>query len=255
MLVLKDVEISYSGVVRLLQGVSLNVGDGQIIALLGANGAGKSITLKAISGLIQSELGNVSISGSIEYGNQRIDKKLPEQIVAMGIIHVLEGHKVLDDLTADENLLIGAHRCRRRGEIKKRLVLVYEEYFPELKGLQQKRAGYLSGGEQQMLVIARALMAQPETMLLDEISFGLAPMVIRRIFQIVKRINLERKTSILLAEQNFRAALSVADFIYLLENGKMALHGTVEELKDNAAIMQFYLGHLRSHEEKNDQEV
>lgn len=255
MLVLKNVELSYLGVIRLLQGVSLRVADGQIIALLGANGTGKSITLKAISGLIRTELENVNLSGSIEYNNQRIDKKLPEEIVTMGIIHVLEGHKVLDDLTVNDNLLIGAHMCSRRSEIQKRLALVYEEYFPELKGLQQKRAGYLSGGEQQMLVIARALMAWPQTILLDEISFGLAPMVIRRIFQIVKRINSERKTSILLAEQNFKAALSIADFIYLMESGSISISGTVEELRDDDNIRQFYLGRPRSNHVENDQKV
>jgi len=246
MLVLKDVELSYRGVIRLLQGVSLQVADGQIVALLGANGAGKSLTLKSISGLTRAELGDISFSGSIEYNNRRIEGESPEEIVSMGITHVLEGHKVLDDLTVHENLLVGAHMCRRRNETKKRLTLVFEDYFPELKGLQKKRAGYLSGGEQQILVIARALMAQPETILLDEISFGLAPLVIRRIFQIVKRINAERKTSILLAEQNFRAALSVADLIYVMESGTISKHCTAEELRTDKSIRQFYLGHPSS---------
>jgi branched-chain amino acid transport system ATP-binding protein len=242
MLVLDNVEVVYLNVVRLLQGVSLRVDDGKIIALLGANGAGKSITLKAISGLIHSELGNVHLSGSIEFDGQRIDKKATEEIVIMGIVQVMEGHKVLDELTVNENLLIGAHMCSRKSEIRKRLEFVYREYFPELKELRQKRAGYLSGGEQQILVIARALMAQPRMILLDEISFGLAPLLISRIFEIVKRINVERKTSILLAEQNIKAALSIADFAYLMENGKVALEGSAKELKEHTRLRQFYLG-------------
>lgn len=245
MLLLNNLRILYRSVIPLLHGISLKVDDGQVVALLGANGAGKSITLKAISGLIRSELGDVNLFGTIEYGGQRLDRKLPEEIVKMGIVQVEEGHKVLDELTVKENLLVGGHICGNRAEIKERLDLVYE-YFIELRELQRKQAGYLSGGEQQMLVIARAMMAQPKVMLLDEISFGLAPLLIWRIIEIIKKINIERKTSILMAEQNVRAAFRIAQFIYLLDNGKVILEGSTEKLKNEENIEQFFLGFKRS---------
>lgn len=241
MLVLNDVHVTYLGVVPLLNGVCTKVAGGDIVAILGANGAGKSITLKTISGLISSELGDFSLSGNIEFDGTSILGILPERIVKMGITQVMEGHRVLEELTANENLLIGAHMCNRRSEVKKRLSLVYE-YFPELIKLQKKRAGYLSGGEQQMLVIARAMMTRPKLMLLDEISFGLAPLLIRRIFNIVKKINNETGTSFLIAEQNVRAALSVTRFIYVIENGRIAFEGPTEQVKDHERLKQFYLG-------------
>lgn len=240
MLVLNDVDVVYYGGARLLDGVSLRVGNGQAVALLGANGAGKSTTLNAISGLLHSVLGDFTLSGSIEFKGKRINGKLPEEIVRMGIIQVMEGHKVLDDLTVHDNLLIGAHMCGR-SEMITRLDLVYQ-YFPELRSFQRKRAGYLSGGQQQMLVIARAMMAQPKVMLLDEISLGLAPMLIRRIFEIVKRINAERKMAILISEQNARAALSIADFVYVMGAGKIVLEGLAQNLRTDESIKQLYLG-------------
>jgi branched-chain amino acid transport system ATP-binding protein len=245
MLVLRDVQVSYRGIVTLLKGISLTVAEGQVVALLGANGAGKSLTLYAISGLLYGGLGDFTLSGTIEYDGERIDGKLPEEIVRMGIIQVMEGHRVLDDLTVNDNLLIGAHLCNRRSEVNMRLELAYQ-YFPELRQLQKRRAGYLSGGEQQMLVIARALMLRPKVMLLDEISLGLAPLVIRRIFEIVKRINAETKACILLAEQNVRAAFSIANFAYVMETGKVVLEGPVEKLKSDERIKQFYLGLSKS---------
>ncbi len=246
MLELSNVEVTYFGKIPLLRGVNLKVDDGQAVALLGGNGAGKSITLKAVSGLIHNELDHFTFSGSIEYDGHPIHKKLPEVIVRMGIIQVLEGHKVLDELTVNDNLLIGAHTCGSKKEVRKRLDLVHG-YFPELVEYPQRRAGYLSGGEQQMLVIARAMMARPKIMLLDEISFGLAPLLIRRIFDIVKRINLESRTSILVAEQNVRAALSICQFVFLLTNGKVALEGPAERLKQDERIRQLYLGLSKSH--------
>jgi len=246
MLELNNVKVAYFGKIPLLRGVNLKVDDGQAVALLGANGAGKSITLKAVSGLIHNELDHFTFSGSIEYDGHQIHKKLPEVIVRMGIIQVIEGHKVLDELTVHDNLLIGAHMCRSKKEVKKRLDLVHV-FFPELAEYPQRRAGYLSGGEQQMLVIARAMMARPKIMLLDEISFGLAPLLIRRIFDIVKRINLESRTSILVAEQNVKAALSICQFVFLLTNGKVVLEGPVERLKQDERIKQLYLGLSKSH--------
>ena len=245
MLLVHDLRLLYRKIIPILQGVSLRVEDGQIVALLGANGAGKSITLKTISGLVRDELGEVNVSGKIEYDGHRLDRKLPEEIVKMGIIQVMEGHKILDELTVKENLLAGAHRCSNKREIKERLDLVYGYIF-ELKGLERKQAGYLSGGEQQMLVVARAMMAQPKAMLLDEISFGLAPLLVWRIMQIIQKINTERGMSILMAEQNARAAFHVAQFIYVLENGKVALEGTAEKLKDEESIEKSYLGARRS---------
>jgi len=245
MLELNNVEVAYFGKIPLLRGISLKVDDGQIVAILGGNGAGKSITLKAVSGLIHNELDHFTFSGSIEYDGHQIHNKLPEVIVRMGIIQVMEGHKVLDDLTVNDNLLIGAHTCSGKKEVRKRLDLVHG-YFPELMELQQKRAGYLSGGEQQMLVIARAMMTRPKIMLLDEISFGLAPLLIRRIFEIVKRINFESRTSILLAEQNVKAAFSICHFVYLITNGKVVLEGPAERLKHDERIKQLYLGLSKS---------
>jgi branched-chain amino acid transport system ATP-binding protein len=247
MLELNNVEVAYFGKIPLLQGISLKVDDGQVVALLGGNGAGKSITLKAVSGLIHHELGHFTLSGTIEYNGQQIHKKLPEVIVKMGIVQVIEGHQVLDDLTVNENLLIGAHMCHGKKEVRKRLDGVYG-YLPELLDLRRKRAGYLSGGEQQMLVIGRAMMAQPRVMLLDEISFGLAPLLIRRVFEIVKKINAESRTSILIAEQNARAALSVCHFVYMIANGKVVLQGPAERLKQDEKIKQFYLGLSKSNQ-------
>jgi branched-chain amino acid transport system ATP-binding protein len=249
MLILKNIHVAYLGIVPLLNGISMKIEDGQVVAILGANGAGKSITLNAISGLVSSELGDFSLTGRIEYDGQQIDKKLPEEIVKMGIIQVMEGHKVLDELTAMENLIIGGHMCSQRSEVKKRLNLVYE-YFPRLKELQEKRAGYLSGGEQQMLVIGRAMMARPKIMLLDEISFGLAPLLIRRIFEIVRRINAETGTSILIAEQNIRAALSIANFVYLMASGKIVIEGPTEKFMNEDTLKEFYIGFSKSYQRK-----
>ena len=239
MLKLNNIEVTYLNVIRVLHGVSLNVEDGSIIALLGANGAGKSTTLKAISGLLHVEEGEVT-DGSIEWDGERIDKKSPEVIGKLGIIQALEGRHVFDHLNAEENLLVGAYYRQRRA-IKEDLNMVYD-YFPRLKELRHNTAGYLSGGEQQMLVIGRAMMAAPKLMMLDEPSLGLAPLLVEEIYNIIKRFNTEQKTSVLLVEQNVRIALSIAHYGYVMENGRVVLDGSADFLSNNEDVKEFYMG-------------
>ena len=239
MLKLNNIEVTYLNVIRVLHGVSLNVEDGSIIALLGANGAGKSTTLKAISGLLHVEEGAVT-DGSIEWHGERIDRKSAEEIAKLGIIQALEGRRVFEHLSTEENLLVGAfHRRDRR--IKQDLDMVYE-YFPRLRELRHNTAGYLSGGEQQMLVIGRAMMATPKLMMLDEPSLGLAPLLVEEIYNIIQRFNTEHKTSVLLVEQNVRIALSIAHYGYVMENGRVVLDGTADFLRNNEDVKEFYIG-------------
>ena len=239
MLRLNNIEVTYLNVIRVLHGVSLNVEDGSIIALLGANGAGKSTTLKAISGLLHVEEGEVT-DGSIEWDGERIDRKSPEVIGKLGIIQALEGRHVFDHLNTEENLLVGAYYRQRRA-VKEDLDMVYG-YFPRLKELRRNTAGYLSGGEQQMLVIGRAMMAAPKLMMLDEPSLGLAPLLVEEIYNIIKRFNTEQKTSVLLVEQNVRIALSIADYGYVMENGRVVLDGSADFLRNNEDVKEFYMG-------------
>ena len=240
MLRLNNIEVTYLNVIRVLHGVSMAVEDGAIIALLGANGAGKSTTLKAISGLLHVEEGEVT-DGSIEWNGERIDRKSAEEIGKLGIIQALEGRRVFGHLTAEENLLVGAHNRRDRHAIKQDLDMVYD-YFPRLKDLRKNTAGYLSGGEQQMLVIGRAMMARPSLMMLDEPSLGLAPLLVEEIYDIIKRFNTESKTSVLLVEQNVRIALSIANYGYVMENGRVVLDGSAEFLENNEDVKEFYIG-------------
>jgi branched-chain amino acid transport system ATP-binding protein len=240
MLKLNNIEVTYLNVIRVLHGVSLSVEAGAIVALLGANGAGKSTTLKAISGLLHAEEGEVT-DGSIEWDGERIDKKGPEEIGKRGIIQALEGRRVFEHLTAEENLLVGAHNRRDRRSVRQDLEMVYG-YFPRLKDLRRNTAGYLSGGEQQMLVIGRAMMARPNLMMLDEPSLGLAPLLVEEIYAIIKRFNTEHKTSVLLVEQNVRIALSIANSGYVMENGRVVLDGSADFLKNNEDVKEFYIG-------------
>ncbi|MFC1910210.1 ABC transporter ATP-binding protein [Chloroflexota bacterium] len=240
MLKLNNIEVTYLNVIRVLHGVSLQVEDGSIVALLGANGAGKSTTLKAISGLLHVEEGAVT-DGSIEMDGQRIDNKSAEEIGKMGVIQALEGRRVFEHLTAEENLAVGAFYRRDRQKVKTDLEMVYH-YFPRLKDLRHNTAGYLSGGEQQMLVIGRAMMAAPKLMMLDEPSLGLAPLLVEEIYSIIKRFNTEQKTSVLLVEQNVRVALSIANNGYVMENGRVVLDGTADFLKNNEDVKEFYIG-------------
>ena len=253
MLVLNNMEVFYSHVILVLKGVSLEVPDGSIIALLGGNGAGKSTILKAISGLLDSELGRVT-SGSIEWDGKRIENGNPEKIARMGIIQVKEGRDIFEHLTTEENLLVGANMRSNKAEIKKDLSMVYN-YFPRLKSLQNRISGYLSGGEQQMLVVGRAMMARPKLMLLDEASLGLSPMLVDEIFDIIKSFNIESKTSILVVEQNVRIALTVAEYGYVMENGRVVFDGTTENLKENEDIKEFYMGLSQLGKRKSYREV
>ncbi len=240
MLVLNNIEVAYLNVIRVLHGVSMTVEEGAIVALLGANGAGKSTTLKAISGLLHIEEGEVT-DGSIQWNDERIDRKSAEEIGKVGIIQALEGRRVFGHLTAEENLLVGAYHRTDRNAVKNDLEMVYG-YFPRLKDLRHNAAGYLSGGEQQMLVIGRAMMAAPKLMMLDEPSLGLAPLLVEEIYNIIERFNTESGTSVLLVEQNVRIALSIAHTGYVMENGRIVLDGTADFLKNNEDVKEFYMG-------------
>jgi len=240
MLTLNNIEVIYDGVILVLKGVSLTVREGGITTLLGANGAGKTTTLKAISGLLRSERGDVT-KGSVELAGQRIDRLPPYQVVARGVVQVFEGRRVFEHLTVEENLIAGAHVQQDRARVQEGIGRVYE-YFPRLRERRTMQSGYLSGGEQQMLVIGRALMSTPKVMLLDEPSLGLAPMLVEEIFQIVKRLNQEQKLTVLLVEQNATLALAIAEHGYVMENGRIVLEGAAAALRDNADIKEFYLG-------------
>jgi branched-chain amino acid transport system ATP-binding protein len=240
MLKVNNIEVTYHGVILVLRGVSLEVGDGQVISLLGANGAGKSTTLKAISGLLKTEVGRVS-RGSIQWEGRNIDRENPEEIAKMGIIQVMEGRRILEHLTVEDELMAGGYIVRHRYNLHKELERVYH-FFPKLKTLRAKTSGYLSGGEQQMVVIGRALMSHPKLVLLDEPSLGLAPLLVGEIFGIVRAINQEEKVSILIVEQNAVAALDLAEYGYVMENGRMVLDGNSRQLKENEDVKEFYLG-------------
>jgi branched-chain amino acid transport system ATP-binding protein len=236
-----NIEVIYNHVILVLKGVSLDVPDGGIVALLGANGAGKTTTLKAISNLLRAERGDVT-KGSIEYRGERIDRLTPSELVQKGVIQVMEGRHCFAHLTVEENLQTGAFTRRdARSDVLRDLEMVYG-YFPRLKERRKSIAGYTSGGEQQMTAIGRALMSRPNMVLLDEPSMGLAPQLVEEIFEIVVKLNKEQKVSILLAEQNTNMALRFAHYGYILENGRVVLDGSAEELRQNEDVKEFYLG-------------
>ncbi len=210
------------------------------MTILGNNGAGKTTTLKAISGLLASENGKVT-DGFVQFRGQRIDRTSPEKIVRMGIFQVMEGRRVFGDLTVEENLVIGGHTNRNTRKMKQDMEKVFH-YFPRLVQRRHTLAGYISGGEQQMLVIGRGLMASPRLMLLDEPSMGLSPLLVSEIFEIIKRINKDEGVTIVLVEQNARLALSIADHGYVMENGRIVLDDQADKLAENADIKEFYLG-------------
>ncbi len=240
MLNVNNIEVIYDDVILVLKGLSLEVKEGQIVALLGANGAGKTTTLKAISGLLKVESGEVT-DGAIEFLDQRIDGKDPEDIVNLGIFQVMEGRCVFENLTVHENLMAATQTRKDRKTIRGRYDMVFQ-YFPHLQKRVHSLAGYLSGGEQQMLVIGRALMARTRLMMLDEPSLGLSPLLVSEIFNIIKRLNEEQNMTVLLVEQNARMALSIADHGYVMENGKIVLDDSVEKLRENEDVKTFYLG-------------
>jgi branched-chain amino acid transport system ATP-binding protein len=240
MLVLKNIEVVYDGVILVLKGVSLNAEEGRITTLLGANGAGKTTTLKAISGLLRTERGEVT-KGSVELDGQRLDRLPPFDVVRRGVVQVFEGRRVLENLTVEENLVAGAHTRRDLATIRAGIERVYAS-FPALKERRQQRAGYLSGGEQQMLVIGRALMSDPRVILLDEPSLGLAPMLVAEIFEVVRRLKDEEGLTVLLVEQNAALALDIADHGYVMESGRIVLDGPAPALRQNSDIKEFYLG-------------
>ena len=253
---LNNVEVVYSDVIQVLRGVSLEVPDGKMVALLGANGAGKTTALRAVSGLLRSQDGEVT-RGSVEYEGRRIDRLPPEEIVQLGMVQVLEGRRLFRHLTVEENLLVGSV-VRGNGAaehaVSQDLDQVYS-YFPRLKELRRKVSGYLSGGEQQMLVIGRALMARPRLLMLDEPSLGLAPILVAEIFRVIKLLNAEEGMSILLVEQNARIALEIADYAYVMENGRIVLDGPAGQLAENEDIKEFYLGLTQLGERKSYREV
>ncbi|MFL5361741.1 MAG: ABC transporter ATP-binding protein [Myxococcales bacterium] len=240
MLSLKNVEVIYDDVILVLKGLSLEVPKGKIVALLGPNGAGKSTTLKAISGLLASEEGEVT-DGRIELEGERIDELTPDRIVRLGVFQVMEGRRVFEDLTVDENIAMGGYVRTDRAELRRTRDLCFS-YFPQLQRLRKRLAGYLSGGEQQMLAISRALMARPKFILLDEPSLGLAPLLVREIFGIIQRVNREEKTAFLLVEQNANLALQIADYGYIMESGRIVLDGEPDKLRANEDVKEFYLG-------------
>jgi branched-chain amino acid transport system ATP-binding protein len=241
MLTVNNIEVIYDHVILVLKGVSLEVPEGRIVALLGANGAGKSTTLKSISNLLGAERGNVT-KGSIEFKGARVDRLTPNELVRMGVCQVMEGRHCFAHLTVEENLLTGAYTRRvSRAAIRADLERVYH-YFPRLKQRRTSQSGYTSGGEQQMTAVGRALMAQPTMILLDEPSMGLAPQVVEEIFGIVRDLNAKERVSFLLAEQNTMVALRFADFGYILENGRIVMEGKASDLATNEDVKEFYLG-------------
>ena len=240
LLAVNSIEVIYDHVILVLKGVSLRVPEGGIVALLGANGAGKSTTLKSISGLLRTERGNVT-KGTIEFRGQPIHRKDPAEVVKRGIVQVMEGRHVFEHLTVEENLLTGGYTRKNGHAAKQDLALVYR-YFPRLAERRLVRAGYVSGGEQQMVAIGRALMARPRLMLLDEPSMGLAPMLVHEIFEIVSRMNREAGVAVLLAEQNATMALRFAQYGYVMENGRIVLDGDARTIGENEDIKEFYLG-------------
>jgi branched-chain amino acid transport system ATP-binding protein len=240
-LAVKNIEVIYDHVILVLRGVSFEVPQGKIVALLGANGAGKSTTLKSVSTLLASERGEVT-KGSIEFRGKRSEALTPGEMVGMGMVQVMEGRHCFGHLTVEDNLITGAYaRPIKNAQVRDELERIYA-YFPRLKTRRTSLAGYTSGGEQQMTAIGRAMMAKPSMLLLDEPSMGLAPQIVAEIFEIVRDLNQKEGVSILLAEQNTNVALKYADYGYILESGRIMMDGPAKALAENADVKEFYLG-------------
>jgi branched-chain amino acid transport system ATP-binding protein len=238
-LTVNNIEVVYDEVILVLRGVSLAVPEGEIVALLGPNGAGKSTTLKAISGLLRTEDGEVT-RGNVSFMGEEIANMAPEQIVRRGIFQVMEGRRIVEDMTVIENLRLGAYTRRDSDGVRRDLDMVFD-FFPRLRE-RTGLAGYLSGGEQQMLAISRALMARPKMILLDEPSMGLSPLLVKEVFEIIRQLNRELGITMLLVEQKARMALKVASHGYIMESGKVVLDGAQEDLVNNEDVKEFYLG-------------
>ncbi|WP_439574754.1 ABC transporter ATP-binding protein [Phreatobacter sp.] len=239
-LTLTNVDVVYAGVIQVLRSVSIEVPDGSLVVLLGSNGAGKTTTLKAISGLLATDHGEV-VSGQILLDGQDIRHADAAAIFGRGVVQVLEGRKVLEHLTVEQNLMVGAHLRSDRKAVKDDLDRIFG-YFPRLPDLMSRTAGYLSGGEMQMLLVGRALMARPRILILDEPSMGLAPILVEQLFETIARIRREEGLTILMVEQNARAAVRQCDYGYVMEAGRIVLHGTREQLESNQDVKEFYLG-------------
>ncbi|GFK94084.1 High-affinity branched-chain amino acid transport ATP-binding protein LivF [Fundidesulfovibrio magnetotacticus] len=252
LLTVENLEVVYNDVVLVLKGLSLSAAEGRITALLGANGAGKSTTLKAVSGLLAGEDGEVT-AGQVLLAGEPVQRLTPEKIVRKGVFQVMEGRRVFEDMTVEENLRAGGH-TRPSSEIRPGMERVYG-YFPRLAERRHQLAGYMSGGEQQMLAIGRALMARPKLLLLDEPSLGLAPLLVEEIFEIIRRVNAEEGVTVLLVEQNARAALSLAEYGFIMENGRVVLDGPSRDLMNNPDVQEFYLGLSHGGEKKTYRDV
>lgn len=256
MLKVNNIEVFFVNVIHVLRGVTMIVEEGKIFSILGTNGAGKSTLVKAITGMLRTEEGEIT-SGSIEFDGDRIDKMGPEEIVGKkGIVMVWEGRRILERLNVEENLIIGAYAAPYSSwkKNKEQLEVIYD-LFPKLKTIRSRTAGYLSGGEQQMTVVGSALMARPRLLILDEPSMGLAPLVVKDIYEKISRINREQGITMILVEQNANMALAVADYGYVMENGKIVLDGEAEKLKNNEDIKEFYLGLSQVGQKKRYREV
>lgn len=251
MLELSNIEVMYSNVILVLKGVSLHVDLGQVVVLLGANGAGKTTTLKAVSGLLYTEAGDIT-DGDVTFEGESLKGISPHRIVQKGIVQVQEGRRIFEHLSVEEELKVGAYVAGT--DPAQSLAPVYE-YFPRLKALRKKTCGLLSGGEQQMLVIGRALVTRPKLMMLDEPSLGLSPMLVEEIFSIIRRINSEERTSILLVEQNAMMSLSIAGYGYVMENGRIVMDGPAVELAANEDVKEFYLGLSEVGQRKSYKEI
>jgi branched-chain amino acid transport system ATP-binding protein len=249
MLKVNNIEVVYNDVILALRGISLQVPERSMITLLGANGAGKSTTIKAIAGILPLEDGEIE-GGMVEFYGERIDQKSPEEIVIKGISVIPEGRGIFPELTVGENIKVGGYTRKDTKGVQASLGKVYE-YFPILRERHSQLAGYLSGGEQQMLSIGRSLMSKPKLMMLDEPSLGLAPMLVKEIFGILRTINEEEKSSILLVEQNAKIALSIASYAYFLENGRIVMDGESSVLKEDRDVKEFYLGLTDDKKKKN----
>lgn len=250
---LSNVEVVYNSVIMVLRGITLEVPPGKVVSLLGPNGAGKSTTLKAISGLLKAELGEIT-RGQITWGDERLDTLSAEDVVRKGLVQVIEGRLLFRHLTVEENLRVGGMVYQGGRHIRDDLERIYH-YFPRLRELSSRVSGYLSGGEGQMLVIGRAMMARPQILMLDEPSLGLAPLLVKEIFEIIRDINRQEGMSVLLVEQNARAALDLADYSYVMEDGRIVLDGPAAQMRENEDIKEFYLGLNQAGGRKNYREV